>query len=315
MTNINWRNTKYKRELNDFLIKNKTIIIDSYIKDKLTLRQIAKNLNIKRSTVYHFLRNNDISIRPYLSNKKPINESYFENIDSHEKAYWLGWLFSDGYMNEKTYKICLKLHEKDVEILNAFKKCLDTEKEFYRCRNKRARDSKRGKAGSWAGYTYEFAFTNKKMVSDLKQFGMKQAKSLILDYPIIHDKYFYSFLCGYILGDGCIYVKFKEPKHKTRFVVYFLGAKNLVKKTLDRLNKDGFNFAVKLAKGCKYTYRATIANKTKILELLNKMFENVDKNILLQRKYNKYLQIKQFLQDHPVQQKFVSNSPKIDVLN
>ena len=37
-----------------------------------------------------------------IANKKyTVNENYFENIDNEEKAYWLGFLYADGYVRMK----------------------------------------------------------------------------------------------------------------------------------------------------------------------------------------------------------------------
>ena len=49
--------------------------------------------------------------------KKKYNENYFENIDTEDKAYFLGFICSDGCIenNKKTYRyqVTLKLHNKD----------------------------------------------------------------------------------------------------------------------------------------------------------------------------------------------------------
>lgn len=47
--------------------------------------------------------------------KYSLNESYFEKIDSEEKAYFLGFLFSDGSVSK--YSLNLSLAEVDKEIL------------------------------------------------------------------------------------------------------------------------------------------------------------------------------------------------------
>lgn len=50
-------------------------------------------------------------------------EDYFENIDTPEKAYWLGWLISDG--NISNNKIEIVISQKDREILDLFAKDLN----------------------------------------------------------------------------------------------------------------------------------------------------------------------------------------------
>ena len=61
--------------------------------------------------------------------KYTFNESYFEKIDSVEKAYWLGFIYADGYITRKTSgqaHLCLCLSEE--EPINKFKKAINTNK-------------------------------------------------------------------------------------------------------------------------------------------------------------------------------------------
>ena len=50
----------------------------------------------------------------------PIKFDYFKSIDSIEKAYWLGFIFADGYINraETMFRFCLSV--KDEDQLNRF---------------------------------------------------------------------------------------------------------------------------------------------------------------------------------------------------
>ena len=54
--------------------------------------------------------------------KHNLNKEYFKNIDTEEKAYWLGFIYADGYIikSEKNYELGIELNYKDVEHLNKF---------------------------------------------------------------------------------------------------------------------------------------------------------------------------------------------------
>ncbi len=56
------------------------------------------------------------------TNKYKAEYRIFSNIDSAEKAYWLGFLAADGcvYVREKNASIIINIHEKDCEILEKF---------------------------------------------------------------------------------------------------------------------------------------------------------------------------------------------------
>lgn len=47
-----------------------------------------------------------------------INESYFEKINSQEKAYWLGFIYADGHVTEQSINISLQV--KDINHLQKF---------------------------------------------------------------------------------------------------------------------------------------------------------------------------------------------------
>lgn len=52
----------------------------------------------------------------------------FNDIDSSEKAYWLGFILADGYINEKKAFMRIKLKECDKNHLDKFVKFIDGDK-------------------------------------------------------------------------------------------------------------------------------------------------------------------------------------------
>ena len=53
--------------------------------------------------------NFDITRRKY-----QVNEFFFDEIDSEEKAYWLGFIYADGYVNTNGNKFGINLSLKDI---------------------------------------------------------------------------------------------------------------------------------------------------------------------------------------------------------
>lgn len=59
------------------------------------------------------------------------NEHYFDNIDSSDKAYWIGFIWADGYVckrdrgNRYEYNLKLELCKEDSKHLETFVKCID----------------------------------------------------------------------------------------------------------------------------------------------------------------------------------------------
>ena len=48
------------------------------------------------------------------------NRHIFDNIDSAEKAYWLGFIVADGYLNDDKNMLRIKLGDKDKIHLEKF---------------------------------------------------------------------------------------------------------------------------------------------------------------------------------------------------
>nr|MDO8098260.1 hypothetical protein [Candidatus Njordarchaeota archaeon] len=121
---------------------------------------------------------------------------YFENIDSKDKAYWLGFLFGDGYLmrDSRTGKtrIGIALSRKDEDTIDRFISCLrlDKDRKFYRT-----------KEGGSEQVVVHFGCL--KMSNDLMSHGMKIGKSKIIEYPRLESRELeLSFLLGYYDADG-----------------------------------------------------------------------------------------------------------------
>lgn len=125
--------------------------------------------------------------------RKTYNENFFEIINDEDKAYFLGLIYSDGSIinNEKIkrYQLVIKLHIKDQHILNDFIKCINGEMELWKHGQREI---------------VEVKLSGKKLINDLKNYGLHPNKTFTLEYPNIDEKLERHFLRGYFDGDGCI---------------------------------------------------------------------------------------------------------------
>ena len=48
------------------------------------------------------------------------NRHIFENIDTEEKAYWLGFILADGYLNTDKHMVRIKLGDVDKKHIEKF---------------------------------------------------------------------------------------------------------------------------------------------------------------------------------------------------
>ena len=69
---------------------------EMYLNGVSTIK-ISKTLNISRGRFSTWLKNEGVNVSVCPQRKK-INENVFKIINTEEKAYWLGFLYADGYV-------------------------------------------------------------------------------------------------------------------------------------------------------------------------------------------------------------------------
>ena len=230
-----------------------------------------------------------------------VDDNYFETIDSQKKAYWLGWLITDGYVKTKANtcrgvvkenSISLKLQAKDRYVLEDFKKDLNTDisiktiksRKAFEYTNKITNKTVCIKGGEQA----EFRFTSAKMVQDLAKYDIHQNKTYDVVFPKeLDSKYYPGFIAGVISGDGCIDIK----KNRKGFILRctIAGTLDLVQKIREILIKEiCFNPEKKISKyeSSKCLYRLEL-NQTETIALYYWLQKN---GISLMERKNKLIE-------------------------
>lgn len=186
----------------------------------ISLTEMGKRENVDRRTLAKHFKELGIEI-VNKQNRSKFNEHIFDQIDSEEKAYWLGFIFADGYISsspirkgvKSVYQFELSLGIKDIEHLNKFKRFMDYEKDIItdgnRCR---------------------FVVTNKYLWTLLNELGCTPNKSLSLTFPDIPQNLVKHFIRGYFDGDGCI----SRHVHNTCVTphIELLGTKQMLEQIL-----------------------------------------------------------------------------------
>lgn len=133
--------------------------------------------------------------------KLNIDELFFEQIDNEEKAYWLGFLFADGFQNGQ--EMIVNLSVKDKLHLEKLKEALKSESEI-RERNE-------------INPQVTLRVSSKKLCADLDRHGCVKCKSYIVKYPgHLEPNLERHFIRGVFDGDGCIY----RGKKSTTWSIY-----------------------------------------------------------------------------------------------
>ena len=114
-----------------YTIEQEKEIISTYLDGK-SLRDLGKQWECSPTTIKNILKEYDISTRNLSQARRnylnyTLNENIFEKIDNPDKAYWLGVMYSDGYISkarEYTNSFGLSVSEKDLEWVEKFKQFL-----------------------------------------------------------------------------------------------------------------------------------------------------------------------------------------------
>lgn len=177
-----------------------------------SLEEIGKQYKVSVFSIQKVLVNNNITIRKcgdrkdyteYITNKKYYcDETYFEVIDTEEKAYWLGFLFADGCVSLRKGKdghtkggtLEFTLKYDDEYVLYNFLKCINGNYKIIK-RNVQLNGKE--------FYASRLSIYSIKMCRDLINLGCIPAKSLILQPPTrVPEKYINAFIRGIFDGDG-----------------------------------------------------------------------------------------------------------------
>lgn len=141
-----------------------------------------------------------------LSKLRKFNNTYFQNIDTPTKAYWLGFLFADGYIicrpESRNYELGIELQAQDGYILQTLSNELGgIHKVAYKSSEK-----------AFNGYHYHtetsvLRIYSKQIVTDLMNHGVVPNKTNSEIFPRC-SQYLRDFVRGYLDGDGCIYIDY-----------------------------------------------------------------------------------------------------------
>ena len=236
-----------------------------YIEEGLSLSQIGKQLHIDRGTLSEKLKKDGIQI----INKRHqlhLDQTFFDNIDTEEKAYWLGFFYADGYISKSDNGIQLSLKLSDYSHIDKLLKSLKSDKKIitdnYRCR---------------------LCFRNKHMHQSLIRQGCVPQKSLILKFPTsqqVPNNLIIPFIRGYIDGDGSI----MYGKNNKTFRLAIISTKQFLDILIDKMQLKKHKYQ---SAGKAYSIEWSGKYTEQYVDLIYK-----NANIYLDRKYQKYLEIK-----------------------
>lgn len=217
----------------------------------------------------------------YFKSLRPKNHHFFKKW-SEEMAYILGFITADGNIIKSRYSHYLQfcLQKRDVDIINKMRKILAPKNKFsyYKPKN-----------------TLQFKVGSTTIYQDLLKLGVTPNKTFSIKPPKIPEKFVRHYLRGFFDGDGCISIFKREDSTKSFPSVRIMGniaMINYLRKIFNNLTKSKLKVYRTTSKygNIVGNLNYTCKNAVKILDFLYK-----NSNIYLDRKYKKYLHIKEVL--------------------
>jgi len=208
--------------------------------------------------------------------------NYFKQIDTNEKAYWLGYIAADGYIEKNACSIILT--SKDLEVIEKFRKAIKSE---HALRKKECLD----KRSNNISIIYQIKVCSKDFTKFIIDKGITNKKSMECNFPNIKEEFKSHFLRGLFDGDGSIYIRGNQIQ------VYQLSTKNILNEIIKTLDLKFFTL-VEIKNKSNYDLNRLYFNKENIT-FLNYIYENSTEEIRLNRKYEIYLKRKKLLLDKP----------------
>lgn len=245
-------------------------------KEELTLRINEGKLNVELTEIYQV---SATTITNWLNKYKLVknrpktkyayDRNFFNAIDTEEKAYVLGFLYADGYINLASRFLEIRLHPKDMGTLEKIRDCLCSNHPITNGVNNLGKDY------------IQYRIYDKPMLYRLAEVGCVPKKSLILTFPAwLPTKLKKHFIRGYYDGDGCIHIR----KDNGYPIVSIIGTESVMKGIQANYPDIKSNVA-KTGNVFRLTYNCSNA-----LLFLDNIYS--DATIYMQRKYDKFKDVK-----------------------
>lgn len=246
--------------------------------------ELEKKLKLTRKTIRETLQNSDIIYRTRsqaitLGYGHYIDETVFDDLTNPEALYFIGLLYTDGHISEKNNQNCIeiKLHSDDLELLEKFKSFLKCNYNITKTKNEES---------------YRLRFFSKRIITVLKDLGFTSNKTsfLIPDERLKHSRDFWR---GCVDGDGCLH--FSKKSVNPYWIINLLGTVETCQGFIDFVSENNIFHKRNTNKSDgKNLYVAAFSGQIGY-KVTNLLYENA--TIYMERKYNKYLEMKEFYKD------------------
>lgn len=162
--------------------QEKAAIVTQYL-GGCSVYRLARVYQMAYNSIRSILKVRKVPLRG--KRRYEFDESFFDEVDSETKAYWLGFLYAEGNLHRSTLSI--KLASVDQDHLLAFKQALQAQQPLAKVKDKDA---------------YVLKICSVSLVPRLNRLGIFPNKNARLRFPTLPDALKLHFVRGFFDGDG-----------------------------------------------------------------------------------------------------------------
>lgn len=254
------------------------LIVDLYVKDRVKPVEIANRLGLKHhQPIYNFLKKEGLFIKhstgSNITRKYGLDEGFFEVIDTEEKAYILGFIAADGYIDEDHNRVVIVLNRQDIDIIHKIKTACHSDHKVYEF----VKDGKYDHCG--------IKLNSARLVKSLVEKGLTVRKSLTLSSDILKhvpEVLMRHFLRGFFEGDGHVTYGAKYSSG-TKYAIIIIGPEEFLRNSFGKYCTT--NSPITKYSSCNM-YRWVTSKKSHVDAFLTYIYK--DATIYLERKHSVY---------------------------
>lgn len=262
--------------------------INSLYREGKNALEIAKILNFKYSQpVYNYFKKmgwERLSKENYKHHTTyDVDQTFFEEINTEEKAYILGFIAADGHIDDKAHRLTISLEDSDYLILEKIRSAMHSTHPIKRGIIKK---NSYKKSNNKTLKQCSLSINGKVLISPLVNMKLSGKKTYSLDSSIMNyipENLVRHFLRGYLDGDGSI-TWGKKYSSGYKYIIQVCGNEDFLLGSFQKYFPSNCSlYKDKYSKQC-YTWK--IASKKEVMRFLSYIYG--DSSIYLNRKYDIY---------------------------
>ena len=243
-------------------------IVSDY-KNGIKVTELASKYSVDINTIYNYLKNAGVE-RNYIYINQSLRRDYFKNIDTYDKAYFLGFIISDGSVSDTNNCLSICIQRQDYYILEILRQKMQNENPLY--------------YSSTRPNEVTFHCKSRELLDDLAKYGVVPRKTYNNYIPQINEYLLHHLIRGTFDANGWI-------SYKSKQLGYCAGNSRIVTDFRDILVSRIGVYPVKIIQSGEHTFQCSWGSESDIMKIFMYMYQYGFNECFLQRKFEKFWKI------------------------